>query len=239
MALARHYLQHGALVAACARRADLLQTLSEEFPTQVFCYALDVRDAASLQNAAKDFITRVGLPDIVIANAGVSVGTLTEHAEDLAAFQQVMDINVLGMVKTFQPFVAAMCAAQTGVLVGIASVAGFRGLPGAGAYSASKAATISYLESLRVELSGSGVKVITICPGYIKTPMTAINPYPMPFILNADEAARRVVRAIERRATFTVIPWQMSLVGRVLKWLPIWLYDPLFANAPRKPRGKL
>ena len=177
MALARHYLQHGAMVAACARRADLLQTLAEEFPNQVFCYALDVRDAVSVQNAANDFMARVGLPDIVIANAGVSVGTLTEHAEDIAAFQHVMDVNVLGMVKTFQPFVAAMCAAQSGILVGIASVAGFRGLPGAGAYSASKAAAISYLESLRVELCSTGVKVVTICPGYIKTPMTAINPY--------------------------------------------------------------
>ena len=156
LALARHYLEHGAIVAAFARRGELLQSLTAEFPDQVFCYALDVRDAPAVQNAACDFIVRVGAPDIVIANAGVSTGTLTEYAEDLDAFQQVMDINVLGMVKTFQPFIAAMRAARQGTLVGIASVAGFRGLPGAGAYSASKAAAISYLESLRVELRGSG-----------------------------------------------------------------------------------
>lgn len=237
LALARHYLERGATVAAFARRGELLQTLSAEFPGKVFCYAIDVRDSPAVQHAASDFIARAGVPDIVIANAGVSVGTLTEYARDIEAFQQVMDINVLGIVKTFQPFIAAMRAAQRGTLVGIASVAGFRGLPGASAYSASKAAAISYLESLRVELHGSGVRVVTICPGYIRTPMTAVNPYPMPFILDADDAAQRIARAIERQNAFTVIPWQMALVGHLLNHLPRWLYDSLFAKAPRKPRG--
>jgi len=237
LALARHYLGRGAIVAAFARRGELLQALASEHPSQVYCYALDVRDAQAVQNAAHDFIARAGCPDVVIANAGVSTGTLSEYAEDLSAFQQVMDINVLGMVKTFQPFIAAMHAAQHGTLVGIASVAGFRGLPGAGAYSASKAAAIAYLESLRVELHGSGVKVVTICPGYIETPMTAINPYPMPFMLKADEAARRIARAIGRQTAFAVIPWQMWLAGNVLRLLPRWLYDRLFAHAPHKPRG--
>ena len=183
-------------------------------------------------------MSRIGTPDIVIANAGVSTGTLTEHAEDIDTFQQVMDINVLGVVKTFQPFIAAMRAARQGTLVGISSVAGFRGLPGASAYSASKAAVISYLESLRVELLGSGVKVVTICPGYIRTQMTAINPYPMPFILDADDAVNRMVKAIDRQVTYAVVPWQMCLVGYALKWLPNWIYDQLFVNAPRKPRVK-
>jgi len=236
LALARHYLEQGAVVGAMARRAELLQSLSEQFPRQVYFYPLDVRDATAIQAAAQDFMSRVGVPDIVIANAGVSVGTLTEYAEDIDAFQRVMDINVLGMVHTFQPFLAAMRDRRQGTLVGIASVAGFRGLPGASAYSASKAAAISYLESLRVELHDSGVKVVTICPGYIKTPMTAINPYSMPFILDADEAASRVAHAIERQTALTVIPWQMGLLGRVLRLLPRWLYDKLFAHAPHKPR---
>lgn len=145
LAFARHYLVRGAAVAAFARRADLLQVLAAEFPGRVHCYPLGVCDAAAIQHAASDFAAQVGVvPDIVIANAGVSVGTLTEYAEDLAAFQRAMDVNVLGMVKTFQLFVAPMRAAQQGTLVGIASVAGFRGLPGASAYSASKAAAISY-----------------------------------------------------------------------------------------------
>ncbi|MBA4381227.1 MAG: short-chain dehydrogenase [Sideroxydans sp.] len=239
LALTRHYLERGASVAAFARRGELLQTLATEFPDQVHCYTLDVRDASAIQHAAQDFVQKVGVPDIVIANAGVSVGTLTEDAEDLYAFKQVMDINVLGMVQTFQPFVHAMTQAKCGALVGIASVAGFRGLPGASAYSASKAAAISYLESLRVELRGSGVKVVTIAPGYIKTPMTDINPYPMPFILAPEVAAQRMARVIERGCSFAVVPWQMGIVGWVMRRLPNWLYDRLFANAPHKPRGLL
>ncbi len=238
LALSRYYLMRGAVVAAFARRGELLHDLATEFPGQIHCYALDVHDTVAMQMAAQDFIARAGLPDVVIANAGVSVGTLTEYAEDIDAFQQVMDINVVGIVTTFQPFILAMRAARQGTLVGIASVAGFRGLPGASAYSASKAAAISYLESLRVELHGSGVKVVTICPGYVKTAMTKINPYAMPFILEADDAAQRIALAINRQTTFSVIPWQMGLVGRVLKLLPRYLYDRLFVNAPRKPRVK-
>jgi len=236
MALARHYLDRGATVAAFARRGDLLQILATEFPGKVFCYVLDVRDGPAIQQAAGDFMTRVGVPDIVIANAGVSRGPLTEYAEDEQVFQNVMDINVLGMVKTFQPFLAAMREAKQGTLVGIASVAGFRGLPGSGAYSASKAAAISYLESLRVELYGSGVKVVTLCPGYIKTPMTDVNTYPMPFILGADSAALRMSRVIDCGKTFAVVPWQMGVVGWILKHLPNRLYDLVFSKAPHKSR---
>ena len=236
LALAQHYLQQGAVIAVMARRAELLQALSEQYPHQVHCYPLDVRDAAAIQAAAHDFLSKAGVPDIVIANAGVSRGTLTEYAEDMHAFQQVMDINVLGVVKTFQPFLAPMRGAGKGRLVGISSVAGFRGLPGSEAYSASKAALISYLESLRVELYGSGVKVVTISPGYIRTPMTDVNTFAMPFILNTDEAAIRMARIIKSGKSFAVVPWQMGLVGRLLKLLPNWLYDRAFSKAPRKPR---
>ena len=237
LALARLYLERGATVAAFARRGELLQILAAEFPEKVFCYTLDVRDAPAIQRAAGDFMARVGVPDIVIANAGVSRGTLTEYVEDEEVFQNVMDINVLGLVKTFQPFLAAMREAKRGTLVGVASVAGFRGLPGSSAYSSSKAAAITYLESLRVEMHGSGVKVVTLCPGYIKTPMTDINTYPMPFILEVEDAARRMACVIESGTSFAVVPWQMGLVGWVLKRLPRWLYDRLFARAPHKARG--
>ena len=236
LALARHYLEQGIVVGALARRGDLLHALEADFPGQVSCYQVDVRDTVAIQDAANDFIERFGCPEVVIANAGVSAGTLTEYSEDVEVFQQVMDINMMGIVKSFQPFIEPMRVAQAGTLVGIASVAGFRGLPGAGAYSASKAAAISYLESLRVELRGSEVKVVTICPGYIKTPMTAVNSYPMPFILDADDAAGRIALAIKRQNTFAVIPWQMSLVGFGLKLLPRSIYDRIFVNAPRKSR---
>ena len=236
MALAWHYARRGAVLGLIARRNTELEQLAAQLPTPALIYPADVRDIAALQAAAADFIARSGCPDIVIANAGISIGTLTEFAADTLAFQEVIDTNVMGMVKTFQPFVAPMRAAGRGTLVGIASVAGYRGLPGAAAYCASKAAAISYLESLRVELAASGVKVITVCPGYIATAMTAQNPYPMPFLLSAEAAARKIAALIDRSRTFTVIPWQMALVARILRALPNWLYDRLFGNTPRKPR---
>ena len=236
-ALARHYAARGAVLGLVARRRDALAALVASLPGEHAIYIVDVADGAALQAAAADFVARFGLPDVVIANAGVSVGTLTEEADDLPAFERVMRTNVLGMVATFQPFAAPMRARGSGRLVGIASVAGIRGLPGAGAYSASKAAAIAYLESLRVELHGSGVRVVTIAPGYIETPMTAVNRYPMPFMLPVDEAARRFVRAIDAGTTYTVIPWQMGVVARLLRLLPNAVFDRVFARAGRKPRG--
>jgi short-subunit dehydrogenase len=236
-ALARHYAAAGATLGLAARRQHRLSELIEALPGVHAAYPLDVADAAALRAAAADFIARHGVPDIVIANAGVSVGTLADDADDLPALNRVFQTNVMGMAQTLQPFIAAMKARGSGRLVGIASVAGIRGLPGAGAYSASKAAAITFLESLRVELRGSGVKVVTIAPGYIATPMTAVNSYPMPFILPADKAARRFSRAIERGTSYTVIPWQMGVVARLMRLLPNPLFDAIFARGGRKPRG--
>jgi hypothetical protein len=238
-ALARHYRAEGATLGLFARREERLRDLADSIGG-CRIYKGDVADSSALARAAQAFIADEGVPDVVIANAGVSRGTLTEHAEDLAAFQRVLATNVVGMVHTFSPFIGAMrSAAGQGarpVLAGIASVAGFRGLPGSSAYSASKAATISYLESLRVELRGSGIAVVTICPGYISTPMTQGNPYRMPFLMPAQKAAASMANAIARRKAFYVLPWQMALAGRVLKCLPRWVYDRLFAHAPHKPR---
>jgi NAD(P)-dependent dehydrogenase (short-subunit alcohol dehydrogenase family) len=237
-ALAVYYAAQGATLGLAARRAGFLDELNQRLGGGHATYALDVCDAPALHAAATDFIARCGAPDIVIANAGVSAGTLTECEEDLAVFRRVMDTNVYGIAATFAPFIKAMQAAGGEKrLVGIASVAGIRGLPGAEAYSASKAAAIAYLESLRLEMLPSGIKVVTIAPGYIRTPMTAVNGYKMPFLLDANVAATRFARAIERATTYTVIPWQMGIVAKVLRALPNWLYDRLFRRAPRKPRG--
>jgi short-subunit dehydrogenase len=235
-ALARHYLRAGATLGLIARRRRELAEIAAAAAAPVEIYAADVRDAAAVRAAAADFIARHGSPDIVIANAGVSVGTLTELAEDIDAFDDVIDINLTGMVRTFQPFLGAMRDSGRGVLVGIASVAGYRGLPGAAAYSASKAAAISYLESLRAELVGSGLRVVTICPGYIATPMTADNPYPMPFIMSAETAARKIAAIVDSGKSYAVIPWQMAIVARLLRVLPNWLFDRALGGVPRKPR---
>ena len=236
-ALARHYAGNGATLGLFARRrAELDRIAAVLAPATVATYAGDVRDAAALAHAGADFIARFGVPDIVIGNAGISRGVLTGEAEDMPVFKDVFDTNVQGLVQTFQPFLAAMAEARRGTLVGVASVAGFRGLPGSGAYSASKAAAITYLESLRVEMQGSGVSVVTICPGFIATPMTARNPYWMPFLLAPDKAARLIARAIERKRRFYVLPWQMAWVGRLLRITPRPLYELAFARAGRKPR---
>lgn len=236
-ALARHYARAGATVGLVARRAGELERVARSLgPATVATYAADVRDAVAMAAAARDFVARHGLPDVVIANAGVSRGTLVDHAEDLAAFRAVFDTNVAGIVHTFHPFVAPMREAGRGTLVGIASIAGFRGLPGSAAYSASKAAAIRLLESLRVELRGSGVRVVTVCPGYVETPMTARNPYRMPFLMRADRAAASIARAVARGKRFHVLPWPMALVGALLRAMPRPIYDAAFAKAPRKPR---
>ena len=240
-ALARHYARQGATLGLCGRRLDALKQLAQGL--NAHCYVADVRDAKAMQTAAQAFIRDAGVPDIVIACAGISVGVLTEEAEDLPVFQAVMDANVMGLLHTFHPFLPAMQARAKpssgagGVLCGIASVAGVRGLPGGSAYSASKAAAAVYLEALRVEQKPRGIAVVTVSPGYIDTPMTAVNPYPMPFRMSADAAAEAVARAIHRRRGHVVIPWQMALVARLLRLLPDALYDRLFTNAPHKPRG--
>jgi short-subunit dehydrogenase len=235
-ALAREYARRGARVGLIARRAQRLHALAGSLGTQCSVHIADVRDARALHEAASAFCERFGGVDVVIGNAGVSAGTLTDQAEDRPVFQEVLDTNVVGLFNTFQPFLAVMREQRAGTLVGIASVAGFRGLPGASAYCASKAAAITYLESLRLELRGSGVRVVNINPGYIDTPMTQGNPYPMPFMLPPDEAARRMARAIDRGVRSAVIPWQMGIAGAVLRALPGPLYDALFARVPRKPR---
>jgi len=235
-ALARRYANSSAVLGLVARRRDLLEQLAAALPVSCEIYPADVWDAGALSAAALHFTGRHGVPSVVIANAGVSMGTLTDFADDTLAFQEVMDINLIGMVNTFQPFLAGMRDAGRGTLAGIASVAGYRGLPGAAAYSASKAAVITYLESLRLELRASGLRVVTISPGFIDTPMTEKNPYPMPFRMNAEAAAEHIATLIARGRSYAVIPWQMAIVSRVLRAMPNWLYDRLFASAPHKPR---
>ncbi len=235
-ALARYYAAQGAQLGLTGRDRTRLEAVAAGFTTDCTTYVADVRDVTAMQHTAQDFLARYGTPDIVIANAGVSRGTLTDHAEDIPAFRAIMDTNVLGMMHTFQPFMQAMIQARNGSLVGIASVAGLRGLPGAGAYSASKAASINYLESLRIELAGSGINVTTLCPGYIKTPMTDVNNHFMPFLMDADTAARNMAKIIDSKCRYAVLPWQMALIGRMMKIMPAGIWEMMLRNAPRKPR---
>jgi short-subunit dehydrogenase len=227
-ALARHYAAKGAVLGLISRR-----------PLEVnngASYPLDVTDEAALAAAARDFINRFGVPDLVIANAGISSGTSGVDGADVPKLTAILAVNVAGLAATFAAFAPSMRAAGRGTLAGIASVAGFRGLAGNGAYCASKSAAITWMESLRAELYGSGVSVVCICPGYIDTPMTRVNRFRMPFLISADDAARRIARAIENKRRLAVIPWQMALVAVALRAMPGWLYDRIASRAPRKPR---
>jgi len=235
-ALARYYASQGHCLGLMARRHDRLLELARQLPGQHHMYAVDVRDRLAVHAAANDFIARTGKVDVVIANAGISAGTLTEELDDFGVFEDIFRTNVLAMVATFEPFLDWMKTHRHGKLVGIASVAGIRGLPGAGAYSASKSAVITYCESLRLELAPYGVNVVTLAPGYVRSEMTAQNPYSMPFLLDADVFAKRAAKAIQANRRYAVIPWQMAIVSRIMRLLPAWLYDKLATNAPRKPR---
>jgi NAD(P)-dependent dehydrogenase (short-subunit alcohol dehydrogenase family) len=238
-ALAAHYAAQGATLGLLARRGEALDALIATLPhpERHRGYAADVLDHAALRSAAEQFIGFAGGVDIVIANAGISHGTLTEIAEDLPVFEAILAINVTATVATFSPFIATMRNQRTPArLVGIASVAGIRGLPGGGGYSASKAAVISYCEALRLEMRPYGIKVVTIAPGYIDTPMTQRNAYPMPFLMPPARFAEAAARAIARGDSYRVIPWQMGIVARVLRMLPNALYDWAFAKAPHKAR---
>jgi len=244
--LAIAYAKQDAVLGLVARRQQNLQQLRASLPNpeRHRLYVLDVTDHAALASAAADFMAACGGVDVVIANAGISQGTLTQYAEDLAIFERIVAINLLAMVATFTPFVAALKARvqdgkRTCRLVGIASMAGIRGVPGAQAYSASKAAVISYCEALRIEVKPVGIKVVTLVPGYIDTPMTRENAYPMPFLMDVDEFAAKAIAHIDAGTAYRVIPWQMGVVAKVLRLLPNWIYDFLFSKVPHKARKGL
>jgi short-subunit dehydrogenase len=238
-ALAWRYHQAGWRLALAARRtADIEQWAREHGIASGRCgvYAADVADTDSIVAAGRACLAQQGVPGVVIANAGISVGVDTAIREDMDVIARTFATNNVGLAATFHPFIDAMTRRGLGRLVGIASVAGIRGLPGHGAYCASKAAVISYCESLRGELRASGVKVVTIVPGYVATPLTSGNRYAMPFLLRPEQFADRAYDAIERGTSYRVIPWQMGIVAKMLRMLPNALYDKLLAGRPRKRR---
>jgi short-subunit dehydrogenase len=238
-ALAWRYHQAGWRLALVARRTQQTEQWARAqgmAADRCAVYGADVADIDSIVSAGKACIARQGVPDAVIANAGISIGMDTAMREDLDVMARTFAINNIGLAATFHPFIAAMVERGSGTLVGIGSVAAMRGLPGHGAYCASKAGVVSYCESLRGELRPAGLKVVTLCPGWVDTPLTRDNRYPMPFLLRPDEFAERAFRAIEAGVTLRVIPWPMAVVAKLLRVLPNALLDRLLAKRPRKHR---
>lgn len=238
-ALAARYAQAGWRLALVARRTDALHAWAAAAglgPDRVGVYGADVGQVDSIVAAGAACIAAQGLPDVVIANAGISIGMDTAEREDLDVMRETFAINNLGLAATFHPFLKGMRERRAGTLVGIASVAAIRGLPGHGAYCASKAGVVAYCESLRGECRGSGVRVVTIVPGYIATPLTARNTYSMPFLMAPEAFAERAFRAIEAGDSWRVIPWQMGWVARLMRVLPDALFDRAVAGRGRKKR---
>lgn len=238
-ALALHYYRAGWRLALVARRSGELQAWAQAQdlePQRYAIYGADVSNIESITAAGRACIAAQGLPEVVIANAGISIGIDSAIVEDLAVMQRIYATNNVGLAATFQPFIAPMRARRSGRLVGVASVAGIRGLPGHAAYCSSKAAVISYCESLRGECRDAGVQVVTLLPGYIDTPLTRQNRYHMPFLMQPQDFAARAYAAIEAGSRYRVIPWQMGVVVRLMRALPNALFDRLLAGRPRKHR---
>jgi short-subunit dehydrogenase len=239
-ALALRYYRDGARLALVARRTAEVERWAAEQrldAARFKVYGADVSDEGAMARIGRDCIAAQGLPDVVIANAGISIGMDTAHFEDLDVMRRSFATNNVGLAATFHPFVAAMNERGTGTLVGIASVAAIRGLPGHGAYCASKAAVVAYCESLRGECRPFGVRVVTLLPGYIDTPLTRGNRYSMPFLMQVDDFADQAVRAIHAQVSYRVIPWQMGVLAKLLRLLPNWLYDRALGSRPRKKRA--
>jgi len=238
-ALALRFHRAGYRLALVARRTDAIKTWASDQGISADSYEIYSADVAvtdSIVAAGEACLARQGVPDVVIANAGISVGIDTAVRDDIDVMARTFAINNIGVAATFHPFLAAMAHRGSGTLVGIGSVAGIRGLPGHGAYCASKAAVISYCESLRGEMRPHGVRVVTLSPGYIDTPLTQQNRYRMPFLMQPDDFADRAFRAIAGGVSYRVIPWQMGVVAKVLRLLPNAVFDKLLAGRPRKRR---
>jgi short-subunit dehydrogenase len=224
-ALARELARHQCRVGLVARRQDKLEALAGEIRGAggtAACAVADVADRAQTVPAIHALRTALGPIDLLVANAGFGAPTVLEPL-NIDQVEQMFRVNVLGVVYSIEAVLPEMLQRGRGHLAAVSSLAAYKGLPGESAYCASKAAVNSYLEGLRIQLRGRGLAVTTICPGFVKTPMTDVNDFKMPWLLQADEAARRIVRALGRRQKVYNFPWQMSLLMKVTRWLPDWV----------------
>lgn len=233
MGFARYYARPGVTLGLVARRKALLDELQAELGERgatVLGYEQDVCDTQKMVECAQDFLERAGGVDLVLANAGVGIRN-SVHEGESAEVAALMQINVIGVTNTLLPFVPAMLTQKSGTLVGMSSMAGHQALPGRAAYCASKAAVKMFMDGLRMDLHGTGVHAMTICPGFVDTPLIRDNPSTF-FVVDLESAVQKMVRAIaQRRRTYT-FPWQMNWLHYLAKFFPEALVRRL-APAPR------
>ncbi|GIX48998.1 MAG: short-chain dehydrogenase [Candidatus Tectimicrobiota bacterium] len=232
--LAYHYAQPGAVLGLIGRRQERLAAVTEHCRAQgatVLPAPLDVRHTAAMQAYAADFIKQAGGIDLVIANAGIGDADNLSRG-DAAYHARLFEVNVIGLLNTLLPFIPQMQRQGHGQLVAIASVAGFRALPGSTTYAATKMAVRALMEGYGWELRRYGILTTTINPGFVVSEMTAANRFPMPFLQPTEVAVCKIARAIARRRRVYTFPWPMAVVARLLPWLPGAL---LARVAPRRP----
>jgi NAD(P)-dependent dehydrogenase (short-subunit alcohol dehydrogenase family) len=226
-ATARELVARGATVAISARREAELHEVSGG---HMLVVPLDVTDAGSVAAGAARVRQEYGRIDVVVLAAGYWQ-QMDARAWDTAVFDRHLQVNLVGMSNTIAAVLPEMIERGNGVVAGISSVAGYRGLAGAEAYGATKAAQINLLESLRVNVAKSGVRVTTICPGFVRTDLTAGNSFPMPFLIDADEAADSICNGLERDRTEIVFPLPMALLMKAARLVPVGLWSRLWARA--------
>jgi short-subunit dehydrogenase len=223
--LARELASQGCLVGLVARRRDLLAELAAEIEGKggkAAFAAADVSERAETLAAIHEVAAKLGPVDLLIANAGVGAPTLLDPV-NIAEVEKMFKVNVFGMIYAIEAVLPDMLRRRQGHLAAVSSLAAYKGLPGESGYSASKAAVNVYLEGLRIQLRNRGIAVTALCPGFVKTPMTEVNDFHMPFLLEADEAARRMLRALARRRKVYNFPWPMALLMKLTAWLPDWI----------------
>jgi short-subunit dehydrogenase len=240
--LAKTLAREKCKVGLVARRQEKLESLANEIRQTGGTAALasaDVGDRGKTLSAIRHVSAQLGPVDLLIANAGVGMPTLL-NPSNVPDIEEMFRVNVLGVVYAIEAVLPDMLERRRGHLAAVSSLAAYKGLPGESGYSASKAAVNVYMEGLRIHLRGRGIVVTTICPGFVRTPMTAVNQFHMPWLLEADEAARRVVRALRRRRKLYNFPWQMNLLMKLTRWLPDWIIARTMqeynANPPFPPR---
>jgi short-subunit dehydrogenase len=222
--LAKTLAAQGCAVGVIARRKERLEMLVQAIQTAggkaAFAVA-DVGDRTTTITAIHALRDQLGPIDLMIANSGIGVPTTLEPI-NIEQIERMFRVNVLGVVYSIEAVLPDMLQRGKGHLAAISSQAAFLGMPGESAYCASKAAVNSYLDGLRIQLRNRGVYVTTICPGFVATEMTAVNPFPMPWLMNADRAAHLIVRALARKKKVYSFPWQMNLLMSIAAWLPDW-----------------
>ncbi len=250
-ALARALARSGCRVGLIARRERLLQELETEIRTTGGVAAsapADVADRSGLRQAFDEVTEALGPADLVVANAGVGIPT-TLDPMNIEAIEEMIRVNVLGVIYTIEACLPSMLQRSGGQIAAVSSLSAYKGLPGESAYCASKAAVNAYMEGLRVQVRDRGISVSTICPGFVRTPMTAIDDFPMLFAMEADEAASRIIRALRRRAKVANFPWQTTALAGLARLMPDWVLARAFRHhmehpplaplpAPSRPTGE-